>query len=243
MGGAVTRVALVTGGSGGIGSACAAMLAGRGYDVVLAARDADRLEAAAGRIGARWVAGDCSAEQDVARIVDACGPEVHLLVHAAGVLQGGAVRDVPVSVVDAHYASHVRSAYLVTRGVLDRMGAGGRIVYLSSTAGLRPMRNVSAYSLAKAGLGALAESLALEVEADGIAVHVVAPGPVDTPMLARAWHCLTPGDVAYAVGFLEGLRPGVVLPIFELRSATEGPFAPELAGGAGGVGDTGRKDR
>lgn len=239
----MTRVALVTGGSGGIGSAVAELLVGRGYDVVLAARDEARLAATGERVGARWVVGDCSVDADVDRIADAVGPSVDLLVHATGMLQGGAVRDQSVDVLDAHYASHLRSAHLVARAVLERMGAGGRIVFLSSTAGLRPMRNVSAYSVVKAGIIAFADSLALEVEGDGIAVHVVAPGPVDTPMLARKWHSLLPADIAYAVGFLEGLRPGVILPIFEMRSATEGPYAPDLTGGGGGVGDTGRKDR
>ena len=229
MSGAVRR-ALVTGGSSGIGLAVGGALVEKGYEVVLNARREGPLAEAAASIGARHVVGDCAVEQDAMTVVDAAGP-IDLLVHAAGMMDGTFVRKESVETFDAVVAANLRSAFLVTRAVLQTMPVGGRIIFLSSSSSHQPQPGKAAYSASKAGLNAFALALALEVERDGIAVHTVTPAPVATPMLDDVhfpMHALAAEQVAEAVLWLESLEPSVVLPEIELRAVTVGPFAPEL---------------
>jgi NAD(P)-dependent dehydrogenase (short-subunit alcohol dehydrogenase family) len=222
-------LAIVTGGSGGIGRACAKVLIGRGYDVVLAARSAATLETVAKELGCRWVAADCSSEEDVGRLFAAAGPP-NVLVHAAGIFGGTVVREQPASIVESILSANFLSAYHVTRAALQTMEAGDRIIYISSVAGQRGTSGRSAYSASKASLTALAQSVAAEVEADGIAVHLVTPGPVLTAMIgpgqgSKQWP-LEAEDVASAVGWLDSLDPRVVVREIIMRSVASGPFAP-----------------
>ncbi|HEY6622373.1 MAG TPA: SDR family oxidoreductase [Acidimicrobiales bacterium] len=221
--------AVVTGGSGGIGKACGRVLLRRGYDVLLVARRADHVQAAADEIGARWLSADCTDEQDVEHIV-ATAVDPAVLVHAAGVVQGSAIEDHAVDVFDEVIEANLRSTYLLTRAVLARMRPGGRIFFLSSTAGLKGVAGFSAYSASKAGMNAFANAVAAEVEADGIGVHLLVPGPVRTEMLDTASHgqlwLLEPEDVASAVAWIESLPPRVVVREIVMRSVMAGPFAP-----------------
>ncbi len=227
------RSAVVTGGSGGIGRACARVLLDRGYDVVLTARNASRLEAAARDLGARWAAADSADPEGVERVMEVAGRPA-IVVHAAGILEGTFVRDQSVEIFDRVLEANLRSAYVVTKAALARMEAGGRIIYISSTAGLKGMKGLTAYSASKSGLGALAQSVAAEVERDGIAVHLVTPAPVRTDMIdpesgLTMW-LLEPEDVASAVAWLDSLHPRVVVREIVLRSVVKGPFAPEPVG-------------
>lgn len=221
------RVALVTGGSGGIGFACAEMLAGRGYEVLLVARNADRLREAAGRIGARWAAADCTEETDVERLV--AGLErVDLFVHAAGIYEGTIVRRQDAEVFDRVLRGNLGAAYLTARAVLPKMEAGSRIVFIGSVAGIEGWPTVSAYSAAKAGIRALAHALAGEVEHHGIGVHLVTPGAVDTPMFGRdaqRVYALKPDDVARVVGWIESMPPHMVIREIVMQAVETGPFA------------------
>jgi NAD(P)-dependent dehydrogenase (short-subunit alcohol dehydrogenase family) len=226
-------VAVVTGGSGGIGKACAAVLVGRGYDVLLAARGAERLARVAGELGARYVPADCTRTEDVERVMEEAGhPSV--VVHASGILSGTFVSEQPAEEFDRVLEANLRSAYVVTKAALSRMSSGSRLIYISSTAGRKGMKGLTAYSASKAGLGALAQSVAAEVERDGINVHLVTPAPVRTDMIdpdsgLEMW-LLEPEDVASAVGWLDSLHPRVVVREIIMRSATKGPFAPASVG-------------
>ena len=228
------KTAVVTGGSGGIGRACGRVLVARGYDVLLVARRSATLRSAALDLGARWLAADCTDERDVLRIVDAA-PDTAVLVHAAGLVEGGTIRDHEPALFDQVIAANLRSAYLLTHALLARMGPGGRIFFLSSTAGLKGVAGFSAYSASKAGMNAFAHAVAAEVEADGISVHLITPGPVRTEVLDRAPHgdlwLLEPEDVASAVAWIESLPPHVVVREVVMRAATKGPFAPSPAPG------------
>jgi NADP-dependent 3-hydroxy acid dehydrogenase YdfG len=223
------RVAIVTGGSSGIGLAVGRMLAERGYDVVLNARTADRLEAAAQEIGARCAAGD-SADPDAFAAVVAEAGRVDLLVHSAGVMDGTFVRKESLETFESVLRTNLTSAFVVVNAVLPAMAAGGRMVFLSSSSAHAPQPGKSAYSASKAGLNVFAGALAKEVERDGIAVHVVTTGPVATPMLDDVhfpMRTLRAADVAQAVVWLDTLPGNVVLPELELSSVDAGPFAPE----------------
>jgi NAD(P)-dependent dehydrogenase (short-subunit alcohol dehydrogenase family) len=223
------RVAIVTGGSSGIGLAVGRMLVERGYDVVLTARTADKLEAAAAEVGARWAAGD-SADPDAFADVVATAGHVDLLVHSAGVMAGTFVRKESLETFESVLRTNLTSAFVVANTALPAMPAGGRFVFLSSSSAHAPQPGKSAYSASKAALNVFAGALAKEVERDGIAVHVVTTGPVATPMLDDVhfpMRTLAVDDVAQAVVWLDTLPGNVVLPELELSSVAQGPFAPE----------------
>jgi NAD(P)-dependent dehydrogenase (short-subunit alcohol dehydrogenase family) len=222
-------VAIVTGGSGGIGLGVGRLLVARGYDVVLTARTESTLGAAAGEIGARWAAGDSADPAAAARVVAEAG-RVDLVVHAAGVMAGTFVRNESVETFADVLRTNLTSAFVVAHAALPAMGAGGRMIFLSSTSAHAAQPGRSAYSASKAGLNAFAAALAREVERDGIAVHVVTTGPVATPMLDDVrfpMRTLGVAEVAEAVAWLDSLPGNVVLPEIRLSSVDQGPFAPE----------------
>ena len=223
------RVAIVTGGSSGIGLGVGALLAADGYDVVLTARTESTLRDAAASIGARWVAADSADPDAFARVVAEAG-RVDLLVHAAGVMAGTFVRKESLETFDAVLRTNLTSAYVVAHAALPAMPAGGRMIFLSSSSAHAPQPGKAAYSASKAGLNAFAAALGKEVERDGIAVHVVTTGPVATPMLDDVhfpMRTLAVDDVARAVVWLDTLAPNVVLPEVVVSSVDTGPFAPE----------------
>ena len=223
-----SRTAIVTGGSGGIGKACAAVLCDRGYDVVLTARREAELAAAAAELGCRHVAADSAEPEEFARVVASC-ERVDLLVHAAGTLQGTFVRKERIEDFDAVIRSNLRSTFVVARAVLPVMPAFGRIVIVSSSAGASPMKGRAAYSASKGAVDAFAEVLRQEVIRDGIHVNLVVPAPVETAMLDTVtfeMHVIQATDVAQAVGYLEQLDPRVVVPRIDLSAVDQGPLAP-----------------
>jgi NAD(P)-dependent dehydrogenase (short-subunit alcohol dehydrogenase family) len=223
------RVAIITGGSSGIGLEVGRRLVADGYDVVLTARTAGKLQAAADEIGARWAAADSADPEAFAAVVAQAG-RVDLLVHAAGVMAGTFVRKESLDTFESELRTNLTSAFVVAHAALAAMTPGGRMVFLSSSSSHAPQPGKAAYSASKAGLNAFALALAKEVERDGIAVHVVTTGPVATPMLEDVhfpMRTLTVGDVAQSVVWLDTLPGNVVLPEVEVSSVDTGPFAPE----------------
>ena len=176
------RTALVTGGSGGIGKACAAKLCELGYDVVLSARRVDPLRAAADEIGARYIAADASDPNGFAQAIEPL-ETIDLVVHAAGALGGTYARKQTFEQWQTIMSANLDSCFVVTAAALPKMRPGSRLVFISSSAAHEPMMARTAYSASKAGMNAFARALALEVDRDGIAVHIVTPGPVETEML------------------------------------------------------------
>ncbi len=224
------RVALITGGSSGIGLAAGAELVARGYDVVLCARTPGKLQAAAEQIGARWVAADAADADAFADVVREAG-RVDLLVHAAGVMAGTFVRK---ETVDNVRVGAPRQPHLGVRGRPRRVSTRCRkavaSIFLSSSSAHAPQPGLSAYSASKAGLNAFAGALAREVERDGVAVHLVTTGPVATPMLDDVrfpMQTLATSDVVQAIAWLDTLPGNVVLPELVVSSVNGGPFAPE----------------
>ena len=213
------RSTLIVGATGGIGSAVARAVSARGDRLILTARREEPLRALAEGLGASWVAGDSASEQDFAPVV-ADAEHLDLVVHAAGVMTRVPFREMTAEEFDETVRINLRSVFVVTRATLPLMRAGGRIVYISSTSGIRGLTNFSAYSASKGGMQAFAEALAGEVRPDGIQVHVLSPGPVATDMLGSAtgdMRLLDPEDVADAVLFLDGMSPWVVVSDLVLR--------------------------
>ena len=223
------RTALITGGSGGIGKACGRKLSELGYDVVLTARREDPLRAAAEEIGARYVVADATDPAAFEPAVRAAH-SIDLVVHAAGVLGGHYARKQTFEQWRQIISANLDSCFVVTAAALPVMTAGSRFIFISSSAAHEPMRARTAYSASKAGMNAFARALALEVDRDGIAVHLVTPGPVETDMLQDVpfeMYAIKATDVAEAVAWLDTVDPSVDVPEIRLHAMTRGPFAPE----------------
>jgi NAD(P)-dependent dehydrogenase (short-subunit alcohol dehydrogenase family) len=218
---------LITGGSGGIGKECGRKLADLGYDVVLTARREEPLRAAAEEMGARYVVSDASDPEKFAPAVEAAG-HVDLLVHASGILGGTYARKQTFDQWRATMSANLDSCFVVTSAALPRMSPGSRLVFISSSAAHEPMIARTAYSASKAGMNAFAGALAREVDRDGITVHIVTPGPVETEMLQDVpfeMYAIRASDVADAVAWLDTLDPSVDLPEIRLNAITRGPSA------------------
>jgi NAD(P)-dependent dehydrogenase (short-subunit alcohol dehydrogenase family) len=221
------RTALVTGGSGGIGKGCGRKLCELGYDVVLAARREGPLRAAAEEIGARYVVADASDPVGFANAVSTF-EKIDLVVHAAGVLGGTYARKQTFEQWRTIMSANLDSCFVLTAAVLPRMRAGSRLVFISSSAAHEPMPGRTAYSASKAGMNAFARALALEVDRDGISVHIVTPGPVETEMLQDVpfeMHAIQVSDIAEAVAWLDTVESSVDLPEIRLSAVQRGPFA------------------
>ncbi len=223
----LTRTAVVTGGSGGIGKACGRHLAASGYDVVLIARREAQLAAVADEIGARYIVADAASPSSFDAAVSDL-PRIDLLVHAAGVLDGTYARKQTFDQWRTTLSANLDSCFVVTQAALPLMQAGSRFIFISSSAAHEPMPGRTAYSASKAGMNAFARALALEVDRDGINVNIVTPGPVETDMLTEVpfeMYAVTVDDVAQAVLFLDTVPASVDLPEIRLHAITRGPHA------------------
>ena len=188
------RCALVTGAGSGIGLAVAERLAARGDRVVVSDIRVEAAEKAAERLresGSEAVSapGDVSKPDEVERIVERAraaygAPEV--LVNSAGFLQQAKFVDLGVEDFDRMIAVHLRGTFLCTRAVLpDMLSRGkGAVVNVSSQLGQIGGIDLCHYSAAKAGIIGLTKSLAREVSSQGVRVNAVAPGPVNTELIA-----------------------------------------------------------
>jgi NAD(P)-dependent dehydrogenase (short-subunit alcohol dehydrogenase family) len=193
----VERAALITGGSSGIGLAIARMLRDEGFDLTLASRRAEKVEAAAAEIGAVAVAADVSDADDCARLVAEHRKRfgrLDVLVNSAGVGIGGRVEDLPVKHLDLQLGVNLRGLFLVTQAAIPLLReTRGWIVNLASIAGTMPTPGLSVYGATKAAVISLTRSLNAELDADGVRAIALCPGFVDTPM--AQWSGIEPGEM------------------------------------------------
>ncbi|MDX2176940.1 MAG: SDR family oxidoreductase [Candidatus Sumerlaeia bacterium] len=183
------KVALITGGSGGIGSAAARRLAAAGWRLALAARGAERLEAVAAETGALAITADATRSADVDRAAQATVERYGRLdaaVHCVGsiLLKSAHITS------DEEFADTIQrnlaSAFYLLRAAAKAMRKdGGAIVLMSSSAGRIGLPNHEAIAAAKAGIIGMAQSAAASYAANRIRVNCVAPGLVDTAMAER----------------------------------------------------------
>ncbi|HXQ91315.1 MAG TPA: SDR family oxidoreductase [Acidimicrobiales bacterium] len=208
MPGSGGRVALVTGGSRGIGRACALALAGDGFDVAVvyrrdeeAALDTVGAIEALGRRARPYRASVESAPEDeamVGRVLEDFGA-VDTLVHAAGIAsRGHSVVDTDPAELERVIAIHALGAHHLCRLVIPSMRSAprGDVVFISSVAAQVLGPNSSPYNMAKAALEALAMTLAKEERRHGIHVNVVAPGLVVTEMGRRLVRAMGVQDIS-----------------------------------------------
>ncbi len=224
------RVAIVTGASGGIGSACARRLARDGAAVVVryharkAAAEALAAEIRAAEGAALPLQADLSDPAApaalVAAAVEAYG-QLDLLVNNAAVAEVAPLEAIDAAHVQRHFAANVGAVLFASQAAARAFGeAGGAIVNISSINASQPPPGGAVYSATKAAVEAITKSLAIELGPRGIRVNAVAPGATDTGMLRSVLttgaeqqirektllggRLGTPDDIAAVVAFLAG---------------------------------------
>ena len=223
------RVALVTGGSRGIGRAAVECFAKLGANVVInyvkderAAADTVQTAQGAG-VNALAVQGDVSRVDQAQRLIQEAVnrfERIDFLVCNAGIWEGGAVDELSEAAWDRTMDLNLKGTWAVCRAAVPHMKARefGRIVIVSSTAGQRGEANVSNYAASKGGQISFTKSLGAELGPFGINVNAVAPGWVDTDMCADVFEdpgfrksiedsipvgrVATPEDIGWPIVFL-----------------------------------------
>ena len=191
------RAAIITGGSSGIGLAIARMLRDEGFDLTLASRRPEKVEAAAAELGATAVAADVADENDCARLVAEHRKRfgrLDVLVNSAGVGIGGRVEDLPAKHLDLQLGVNLRGLFLVTQAAIPLLRESrGWIVNLASIAGTLPTPGLATYGATKAAVISLTRSLNGELDADGVRAIAICPDFVDTPM--AQWSGIEPDEM------------------------------------------------
>src|SRR4051812_15832068 len=189
--------ALITGGSSGIGLAIARMLRAEGYELTLASRTAEKIEAAAAEIGAHAIAADMGKEEDCVRVVaehrDRFGG-LDVLVNSAGIGIAGTVESLQTKHIDLQLSINLRGLLLVSREAIPLLReTKGWIVNLASVAGTIPTPGLTVYGATKAAVIALTHSQNQELDGAGVRAMALCPGFVDTPM--ADWSGLAPEEM------------------------------------------------
>jgi NAD(P)-dependent dehydrogenase (short-subunit alcohol dehydrogenase family) len=202
------RSALVTGGSSGIGLAIARMLREEGFELTLASRTAEKVEAAAAELDALPVAANFASEDDCVRVV-AAHRERHggldVLVNSAGLGIGGTVDSLQTRHIDLQLGVNLRGLLLVTREALPLLKERhGWIVNLASIAGTIPTPGLGVYGATKAAVIALTRSQNAELDGAGVRSIALCPGFVDTPM--AQWSGITPEEMIRPADCAEVVR-------------------------------------
>jgi NAD(P)-dependent dehydrogenase (short-subunit alcohol dehydrogenase family) len=226
----MAKAALITGGSSGIGLAIGRMLKEEGFELTLASRRPEKVEAAAAELDALAVPADVSKEEDCRRLVDehrARHDSLDVLVNSAGIGIGGTIDDLPAKHVDLQLDINLRGLMLVTAAALPSLREShGLIVNLASIAGTIPAPELPVYAATKAAVISFTRSLNAGEEEHGVRATALSPGFVDTPMAEwsglQPEEMIRPEDCAEVVRTLLHLSPRARIPHVVIERLGEG---------------------
>ncbi|MBP7049676.1 MAG: SDR family oxidoreductase [Phycisphaerae bacterium] len=234
------KVAIVTGGSRGIGRAIGVALAGEGASVVLAARSLDSLHEAADlvrRAGGRaeTVVVELADEESIRNLVQAVQERfgrLDILVNNAGVTHSARFDQTRTEDLDRCWTINARAPFILCREALPllRQAEAGFIVNISSVVGVKGYPLQSAYTASKHALRGLTMSLAEELRGTNIRVHVVCPGAVDTGMVGnvrpdiQTADLIQPNEIAELVLYLVTRTGNAVVDELHIRRAAAAPW-------------------
>jgi len=230
----VKRVALVTGGTGGIGTAICKKLARQGHVVATTYRNEEKArewQAVMKKEGFTFHLYKCDvanfedSQKMVKSVVQELGP-IQILVNNAGITRDSSLRKMTLEQWHAVISSDLDSVFNVTRPVIDYMleTGFGRIINISSINGQKGQFGQSNYAAAKAGMHGFTKALALEVAKKGVTVNTISPGYIETEMVTAVPENIrnsivaqipigrfgTPEDVAHVVSFLISDESGFI---------------------------------
>ncbi|MFZ0384249.1 MAG: SDR family NAD(P)-dependent oxidoreductase [Solirubrobacteraceae bacterium] len=236
---------LVTGASGGLGSAIASALRDRGAELIVSGRRADELKSLAASLQARAVVADLTARQELERLgTIALGAGVDVLVANAALPASGLLSDLTAAEIDRMLEVNLRAPIMLAHELAPAMVARGRghLVFVSSLSGKAASPASSIYSATKFGLRGFALALRQDLAPHGVGVSLVSPGFIrDAGMFADTGVKLPPGtgtktsaDVAAAV--IRAIETGraelEVAPASLRAGAVFASLAPQLAASA-----------
>lgn len=187
----MSKIAVVTGGTRGIGAAISQTLKGQGYQVAAnyASRDdaAKEFKQVTGVEVFKWdVSDEVSCAQGIEKVQEAFGGKVDILINNAGITRDSAMHKMTMDQWKAVIDTNLTSCYNMSRAVIDGMRGKkyGRIVNISSVNAQLGQFGQTNYSAAKAGIFGFTKALARETAAKGITVNAIAPGYINTEMVA-----------------------------------------------------------
>lgn len=225
------RTAIVTGGTGGLGSAVVARLLGDGWHVVvpwIVERELERIDESE---GLELVQADLFDEEAVRGVVSAAAgvrqaPLLGVVNLVGGFAMGGRVHETGVDEFERQFRLNLRPTYLVTQAALPHLldAGGGSIVCVGTRAALQPFRGAAGYIASKAAVIAFAQAVAVEYKDDNIRCNAILPSVIDTPAnrgsMPRADHdrWVKPAEIAGVISHLLGSDSapvsGAALPVY-----------------------------
>ena len=170
---------VVVGGSSGIGLSTAELAKREGAEVIIASRNAEKLNAVATTLGVKAIAADVTSDESIEALFRACGPVDHVVVTAAQ-LRSGPFKTVPMEDVRSTMEGKFWGAWRVARSA--QIVPGGSLTLVSGFLSIRPRPNAAIVGAANGAIESLARSLALELAP--VRVNCVSPGIIDTPIRA-----------------------------------------------------------
>lgn len=184
------KIAVVTGGSTGIGRATAESFAKEGATVYIFARRQDALEAAAREIGhgVTAITGDVKKIEDVRRLMDRIKSDhgrLDIVMANAGTVKPEKLSEATERTFDETLNTNLRGVYFTVSNALPLISKGGSIILTSSGLGHASFAGYGPYGASKAGLHSLARTWSTELAERGIRVNTISPGPIETPILDK----------------------------------------------------------
>ena len=184
------KVAVITGGTTGIGLATARLFAAEGAKVIVTGRNPETVAAARKELSrvAEVVQSDASDSEQVGRLFADIGlahGRIDVLFLNAGIAKFASLADSREELFDETIQVNLKGPFLALRAALPLLGKGASVIVNTSVASERALANAAVYSASKAALAALARGAAIELAPRGVRVNAVRPGPITTPILAK----------------------------------------------------------